>query len=49
MIKFNGETVTTGDEFIHLIRVSPIGQKLNLTYIRNGEENTILVTLTERQ
>ncbi|MEE9248486.1 MAG: trypsin-like peptidase domain-containing protein [Dehalococcoidia bacterium] len=49
VISFIGETVTTVDELIFLIRTSPIGEELDLTYIRSGEEFTISVTLRERE
>ena len=49
VISFIGETVTTVDELIFLIRTSPIGEELDLTYIRNGEEFTVSVTLRERE
>ena len=49
VISFIGETVTTVDKLIFLIRTSPIGEELDLTYIRNGEEFTVSVTLRERE
>ena len=49
VISFIGETVTTVDKLIFLIRTSPIGEELDLIYIRGGEEFTVSVTLRERE
>ena len=48
-IRFNGELITTSDEFIHLIRTSPLGDELDITIIRGGEEMTLSVVLAVKQ
>ena len=48
-IRFDGEILTTSDEFIHLIRTSPTGDELQLTVIRDGEEMTLSVVLAVRE
>ena len=48
-IRFNGELLTTSDEFIHLIRTSPLGDELDITIIRGGEEMTLSVVLAVRE
>ena len=48
-IKFDGEVLTTSDEFIHLIRTSPTGDKLDITIVRDGEEMTLSVVLAVRE
>ena len=48
-INFNGEVLTSSNEFIHLIRTSPIGQALPITIVREGEEITFSVVLAVRQ
>ena len=48
-INFNGETLTTSNEFIHLIRTSVPGDNLPMTIVRDGEEMTLTVVLGVRQ
>ena len=48
-INFNGEVLTSSNEFIHLIRTSPIGQALPITIVREREELTLSVVLAVRQ
>ncbi|MFQ5872611.1 MAG: PDZ domain-containing protein, partial [Dehalococcoidia bacterium] len=45
---FDGTPVKTHDEFIQLIRNRRIGQELEVTFVRDGEEFTVPVTLIER-
>ena len=48
-INFNGEILTSSNEFIHLIRTSPIGEELQITIVREGEHLTFSVVLAVRQ
>ena len=48
-INFNGEVLTSSTEFIHLIRTSPIGEELQITIVREGEELTFSVVLAVRE
>ena len=48
-INFNGEILTSSTEFIHLIRTSPIGEELQITIVREGEELTFSVVLAVRE
>ena len=48
-INFNGEVLTSSNEFIHLIRTSPIGEDIQITVVREGEELTLSVVLAVRQ
>lgn len=48
-INFNGEILTSSNEFIHLIRTSPIGEELQITIVRRGEQHTFSVVLAVRQ
>jgi len=44
--KINGEDVTTGAEMVGKIATFSPGDKINVTYRRDGKENTIPVTLS---
>ena len=48
-INFNGEVLTSSTEFIHLIRTSPIGEELQITIVREGQEFTFSVVLAVRE
>ena len=49
VINFNGEVLTSSNEFIHLIRTSTPGHNLPLTIVRDGKEMTLTVALAVRQ
>ena len=44
--KFDGRTINTSEELIVAIRAKSVGDKVPLTYIRNGVTATTTVTLT---
>lgn len=44
--KFDGRTINTAEELIVAIRAKSVGDKVQLTYIRNGVTATTTVTLT---
>jgi putative serine protease PepD len=44
--KFDGRTINTSEELIVAIRAKSVGDKVQLTYIRNGVTATTTVTLT---
>jgi serine protease Do len=44
----NGKNVKGGDELVGLISASKPGTKMNLTYIRNGQEKQATVTVADR-
>jgi putative serine protease PepD len=46
IIKFDGRTINTSEELIVAIRAKSVGDKVQLTYIRNGVTATTTVTLT---
>ena len=46
IIKFDGRTINTSEELIVSIRAKSVGDKVQLTYIRNGVTATTTVTLT---
>ena len=48
VIFFKGQPVNHHDDFIQMIRNGPIGEALEIIYVRNGEETTVSVTLIER-
>jgi putative serine protease PepD len=45
IVAVNGQRVTTADELIVAIRRHQPGQKVTLTYLRNGHSTTVTVTL----
>jgi putative serine protease PepD len=45
IVAVNGERVTTADELIVAIRRHQPGQKVSLTYLRNGHSTTVTLTL----
>ena len=44
----NGKNVKSGDELVSLISASKPGSKLNVTYIRNGQEKQATVVVADR-
>jgi serine protease Do len=44
----NGKPVKNGDELVSLISATRPGSKLNLTYLRNGQEKQASVTVADR-
>jgi serine protease Do len=48
IIAVNGKPVKSGDELVSLISATKPGNKLNLTYVRNGQEKQATVTVADR-
>jgi serine protease Do len=46
--RFDGEKVTTADDVVLAIRTHDIGDKIEITYLRDGKEITTSATLVER-
>jgi putative serine protease PepD len=46
IIKFDGRTITTAEELIVAIRAKNVGDKVELTYTRNGVTATATVVLS---
>jgi len=44
----NGRTIKSGDELVNLISATRPGGKLNVTYIRNGQEKQATVVVADR-
>jgi putative serine protease PepD len=44
--KFDGRTITTAEELIVAIRAKNVGDKVELTYVRNGVSATATVVLS---
>lgn len=44
----NGKAVKTGDELVNLISATKPGTKVDLTYVRNGQEKQAAVTVADR-
>jgi putative serine protease PepD len=44
---FDGEAINTSDELVAAVQAHKVGDQVQLTYTRNGSENTATVTLTE--
>jgi putative serine protease PepD len=49
IVAVNGERVTTADELIVAIRRHVPGDRLSLTYLRNGQRSTVTLTLGSRR
>ena len=45
--KFDGETISTSDELVAAVQSRKVGEQVQITYTRNGSENTATVTLAE--
>ncbi|GAA1841503.1 S1C family serine protease [Asanoa iriomotensis] len=45
--KFGDEAITSSDELVAAVQSHKVGDQVQLTYTRNGSENTATVTLTE--
>ncbi|MDD2706900.1 MAG: DegQ family serine endoprotease [Verrucomicrobiae bacterium] len=45
IIRFNGKQVDSGQRLLSLVKTSPIGQEINLTFIRDGQEKTAKIKL----
>ncbi|HMC29589.1 MAG TPA: Do family serine endopeptidase [Candidatus Angelobacter sp.] len=48
IIAVNGKPIKSGDELVNLISATRPGNKLNLTYIRNGQQKEASVTVADR-
>src|SRR5438270_5103251 len=48
IIVTNGQPIKSGDELVNLISATRPGNKLNLTYIRNGQQKEASVTVADR-
>ena len=48
IIAVNGKPVKNGDELVNIISATRPGNKLNLTYIRNGQQKEAAVTVADR-
>ena len=48
IIASDGQEVITADDMVLAIRAHKVGDLMEITYLRDGEENTVLVTLVER-
>jgi len=48
IIAADGQEVITADDMVLAIRAHKVGDLMELTYLRDGEENTALITLVER-
>jgi serine protease Do len=48
IVAVNGKNVKSGDELVSLISATKPGSKLNVTYIRNGQEKQTTVTVADR-
>lgn len=46
---FDGHTVTDDDQIMDLLRQTPIGKTVNITYIRDGETNTTKLTTVSKE
>jgi serine protease Do len=44
----NGKPIKNGDELVNLISATRPGNKINLTYIRNGQQKEAAVTVADR-
>ncbi|MEV4538003.1 trypsin-like peptidase domain-containing protein [Asanoa sp. NPDC049518] len=44
---FGGQAINTSDELVAAVQSHKVGDQVQLTYTRNGSENTATVTLTE--
>jgi len=44
----NGKPIKSGDELVNLISATRPGNKINLTYIRNGQQKEAAVTVADR-
>lgn len=44
----NGKPVKSGDELVSMISATKPGSKIDLTYVRNGQEKTASVTVADR-
>ena len=44
----NGKTIKSGDELVNLISATRPGGKLNVTYVRNGQEKQATVVVADR-
>jgi serine protease Do len=48
IVAVNGKNVKSGDELVSLISATKPGSKLNVTYIRNGQEKQTTVVVADR-
>ena len=48
IVKLDGKTITSGDDLSSVIDGKAPGDKLSVTYVRNGRARTITVTLGTR-
>ncbi|HKD82196.1 MAG TPA: Do family serine endopeptidase [Candidatus Angelobacter sp.] len=44
----NGKPIKNGDELVNLISATRPGNKINLTYVRNGQQKEAMVTVADR-
>ena len=44
----NGKPIKSGDELVNLISATKPGGKLNVTYVRNGQEKQATVVVADR-
>ncbi len=49
VIEYNGEAVQGVQQFIRLVRETPVGRKVTLKVIRDGKEITVTATMGERR
>jgi serine protease Do len=48
IIAVNGKPVKSGDELVNIISATRPGNKINLTYVRNGQQKEAAVTVADR-
>jgi serine protease Do len=48
IVAVNGKPVKTGDELVSLISATKPGSKVDLTYVRNGQEKQAKITVADR-
>jgi serine protease Do len=48
IIAVNGRPIKNGDELVNLISATRPGNKINLTYVRNGQQKEAAVTVADR-
>jgi len=49
VLEYNGERVEGGEQFVRLVRETPVGRTAKLTVWRNGGNQTLTATIAQRQ
>jgi putative serine protease PepD len=47
--KVDGKAIEDSDDLVAAVQAGTVGQKMTLTFTRNGSEQTVTVTLQESQ